>query len=135
MSKKQLKATLLLEWLLHMVAYGLILISASVLFSKTISIDNSYFGFWGLLAAVIIYGLNRTVKPFLVWLTIPITGLTLGLFYPFINVLILNMVDWILGSHFEIHGLWMSFIVAILISIMNEVVNDYVIKPLIKKEG
>ncbi len=129
------KVVLLLEWALHMIAYGLILISVSVLFSKTISIDNSYFGFWGLLAAVIIYGLNRTVKPFLVWLTIPITGLTLGLFYPFINVLILNMVDWILGSHFEIHGLWMSFVVAILISVMNEVVTDFVIKPLMKKEG
>ncbi len=135
MSRNQSKTLLLFEWALHMVAYGLILISVSVLFNKTISIDNSYFGFWGLLAAVIIYGLNRTVKPFLVWLTIPITGLTLGLFYPFINVLILNMVDWILGSHFEIHGLWMSFVVAILISIMNEVVTDYVIKPLVKKEG
>lgn len=134
MSKRS-KVVLLLEWALHMIAYGLILISVSVLFSKTISIDNSYFGFWGLLAAVIIYGLNRTVKPFLVWLTIPITGLTLGLFYPFINVLILNIVDWVLGSHFEIHGLWMSFIVAILISVMNEVVTDCVIKPLIKKEG
>jgi len=134
MSKRS-RVVLLLEWALHMIAYGLILITVSVLFSKTISIDNSYFGFWGLLAAVIIYGLNRTVKPFLVWLTIPITGLTLGLFYPFINVLILYMVDWILGSHFEIHGLWMSFIVAILISVMNEVVTDFVIKPLIKKEG
>lgn len=134
MSRKS-KTTLLLEWALHMVAYGLILITVSVLFSKTIYIDNSYFGLWGLLAAVIIYGLNRTVKPFLVWLTIPITGLTLGLFYPFINVLILNMVDWILGNHFEIHGLLMSFVVAILISIMNEIVNDCVIKPLIKKEG
>lgn len=134
MSKRS-RVVLLLEWALHMIAYGLILISVSVLFSKTIYIDNSYYGLWGLLAAIIIYGLNRTVKPFLVWLTIPITGLTLGLFYPFINVLILNMVDWILGSHFEIHGLWMSFIVAILISVMNEVVTDFVIKPLMKKEG
>lgn len=135
MSKKNSKTTLLLQWILHMIAYGLILIAVSVLFSKTIFIDNAYFGFWGLLAAIIIYGLNRTVKPFLVWLTIPITGLTLGLFYPFINVLILNMVDWILGEHFEIHGLLMSFVVAVLISIMNEIVNECVIKPLVKKEG
>ncbi len=135
MPRKKSKVPLILEWVLHMLAYSLILISVSVLFNKTISIDNSYYGFWGLLAAIIIYGLNRTVKPFLVWLTIPITGLTLGLFYPFINVLILNMVDWILGSHFEIHGLWMSFVIAVLISIMNELVTDYVIKPLVKKEG
>lgn len=125
----------LLDWLFHMIAYGLILITVSVLFQKTIYIDNSYFGLWGFLAAVIIYALNRTIKPFLVWLTIPITGLTLGLFYPFINVLILNIVDLILGYHFQIHGLFMSFLVAILISIMNEIVHECVIKPLLKKEG
>ncbi|MCI8446615.1 MAG: phage holin family protein, partial [Bacilli bacterium] len=85
-------------------------------------------------AAIIIYILNKTIKPFLVWLTIPITGLTLGLFYPFINVLILKMVDWILFGHFEINGLWMSFLISILISIMNEVVNEYIIKPLLKEE-
>lgn len=129
------KINLLLEWLLHMVAYGLILIMVSVVFQKTIVIDNAYFGLWGLLSAIIIYALNRTIKPFLVWLTIPITGLTLGLFYPFINVLILNIVDWILGSHFELHGLWMSFIVAILISFMNQIVEDYVVRPLTRKEG
>ena len=61
-------------------------------------------------------------------------SLTLGLFYPFINVLILKMVDWILFSHFEINGLWMSFLISILISIMNEVVNEYIIKPLLKEE-
>lgn len=124
----------LLEWLLHMVAYGLILISVSVIFKKTIYIDNSYFGLWGLLAAIIIYALNKTIKPFLVWLTIPITGLTLGLFYPFINVLILNIVDWILGNHFQIHGLLMSFLVAVFISVFNELAIDCVIKPLLKKE-
>lgn len=129
------KIYLLLEWLLHMVAYGLILIMVSVVFRKTIVIDNAYFGLWGLLSAIIIYALNRTIKPFLVWLTIPITGLTLGLFYPFINVLILNIVDWILGSHFELHGLWMSFVVAILISLMNQIVEDYVVRPLTRKEG
>lgn len=125
----------LLDWVLHMIAYGLILITMSVLFKKTIYIDNAYFGLWGFLAAIIIYILNRTIKPFLVWLTIPITGLTLGLFYPFINVLILNIVDLILGSHFEIQGIVMSFLVAIFISIMNEVVNECVIKPLLKREG
>jgi len=133
-SKKNKKYYALLDWLLHMIAYGLILISVSVLFRNTIYIDNAYFGLWGFSAAIIIYILNKTIKPFLVWLTIPITGLTLGLFYPFINVLILKMVDWILFSHFEINGLWMSFLISILISIMNEVVNEYIIKPLLKEE-
>lgn len=134
MTSKKKKYYALLDWFLHMIAYGLILISVSVLFKNTIYIDNAFFGFWGFLAAIIIYILNKTIKPFLVWLTIPITGLTLGLFYPFINVIILKMVAGILGSHFEIHGLWMSFLISILLSIINEVVSECIIKPLLKEE-
>ena len=93
--KSKNKNNRFLTWIVSMIAYGLILITVSVLFPKTIYIDNQYFGFWGFLAAIIIFLLNKTIKPFLVWLTIPITGLTLGLFYPFINVLILNMVDFL----------------------------------------
>lgn len=125
----------ILDWLMHMIVYSLILITMSVLFKKTIYIDNSYFGIWGFLATIIIYILNKTIKPLLVWLTIPITGLTLGLFYPFINVLILNIVDFILQDHFMVHGLFMTFLVAVLISIMNQIVNEIIIKPLLRKEG
>ena len=46
------------DWLIYMVAYALVLITVSLLFKKTIYIDNSYFGLWGLLAAIIIYLLN-----------------------------------------------------------------------------
>lgn len=135
LSLKNKKYYPVLDWLLHMVAYGLVLITIAVLFPKTMYIDNRYFGFWGLLMAIIIDALNRTVKPILVRLTIPITGLTLGLFYPFINVIILNLADWLLGKHFQIQGLFMSVLVAILISLMNEIVSTYVLKPLLKKEG
>src|SRR5690554_3441950 len=104
-----------IDWLIHMFGYALVLIAVSLIFKKTIYIDDSYFGFWGLVSAILIYVLNKTIKPILVWLTLPITGLTLGLFYPFINVFILNIVDFILGSHFEIGGILMSFVVAICI--------------------
>ena len=86
-----------IDWLIHMFGYALVLIAVSLIFKKTIYIDDSYFGFWGLVSAILIYVLNKTIKPILVWLTLPITGLTLGLFYPFINVFILNIVDFILG--------------------------------------
>lgn len=108
-----------IDWLIRIVGYALVLITVSVLFRKTIIIDNALYGLWPFLASVIIYILNKTIKPILVWLTLPITGLTLGLFYPFINVFILNIVSWILGPHFIVSGLLMTFIVAICISIMN----------------
>ncbi len=122
------------DWLIHMVGYAIVLIAISLIFKNTIYIDNSYFGFWGLMAAIIIYVLNRTIKPILVWLTLPITGLTLGLFYPFINVFILNMVDFILGSHFNIHNLFMSFIVAISISVMNLLMRTFIIEPILRRD-
>jgi len=126
---KKLRLNKFIEWLLYMIGYSLVLICVTTLFKNTLYIDNSYFGLWSLIATIIIYILNKTIKPLLVWLTLPITALTLGLFYPFINILILNIVSWILGPHFEIPGgIIMTFVIAVLISIMN-----LIMKSIIKK--
>src|SRR5574344_85128 len=124
------KKNIIIEYLITIVGYAAVLILASIIFRKTMYIDNSMFRIWAVIATVIIFILNKTIKPVLVWLTLPITGLTLGLFYPFINVMILNIVDFILGSHFEMHGLFMSFIVAIVISILNMLMEALVINPI-----
>ena len=91
-------------------------------------IDNTNYGLWGFLAAILVYLLNKTIKPFLVWLTIPITGLTMGLFYPFINLIILKIVSLILAGHFEIYGIWFALIASVLISVMNIIVDDIIDK-------
>ena len=122
-----------LDWLVYMLGYTIVLIAVSVLFKKTVYIDNSLFGLWGFIAVVIIYILNKTIKPLIVWLTLPLTGLTLGLFYPFINVFILKIVEFILNGHFAIHGIWMAFIVAIFISVMNGLMDTLIIEPLIRR--
>lgn len=122
-----------LDWLIYMIAYSIVLLIVCLLFRKTIIIDEHYFGLWFFIATVIIYILNKTIKPVLIWLTIPLTGMTLGLFYPFINVFILNIVDFILGNHFGLHGLFMSFIVAVLISIMNAIMDTIVVEPLLRR--
>ena len=44
-----------LDWLIHMLGYTLVLITVSVIFKKTVYIDNSYFGLWGLIAVIIIF--------------------------------------------------------------------------------
>jgi putative membrane protein len=123
-----------LEWLIYMVGYSLILVTVSMIFPNTIQIDNSYYGLWALIASVVIYILNKTIKPIIVRFTIPITALTLGIFYPFINVIILKIVDLILGNHFTINGIFIACFAAILISIMNMIMDKLVIKPVIGKE-
>lgn len=129
MKDKKQELNIFLDWLIHTIGYALILIFVSLIFTKTVQIDNSYFGLWALIAAILIGLCNITIKPVLVSLTIPITALTLGIFYPFINVIILKMVSWILGNHFNINGIFMAFFIAILISILNQVM-DAVIKNL-----
>lgn len=114
------------NWLIHAIGYALILIFVSLMFPKTVQIDNSYFGIWALLAAIIIGLCNVTIKPVLVSLTIPITALTLGIFYPFINVIILKITSWILGNHFNINGIFIAFFIAILISILNQVMDKVI---------
>ena len=122
----------IIEWLIHMLGYTLVLIIASLIFKETIYIDTSFYGLGGLLTVVILFILNRTLKPILFWLTLPITGLTLGLFYPLINVLILKITDFILLSHFEIKGILFVFIVSIFLSIMNWLMDNLIINKFLK---
>lgn len=122
----------IIDWITHMLGYTLVLIIASLIFKETIYINTNYYGLWGFLAIIIIFVLNRTVKPILFWLTLPITGLTLGLFYPIINVLILKLTDFILLSHFEIKGIFFVLIVSIFLSIMNWLMDNLIINKLTK---
>lgn len=122
-----------IEWLLYMVVYAFVLVSVSLLF-KSFYINLSYCGLYALLAAVIIYLLNETIKPVLFYITLPITALTVGLFYPLINVLILYITSWILGNNFNITGLFIPFFIAILISLFNLLLEGLIIKPIINKK-
>ena len=126
------KVNIVLECIIHIIIYAIIL-SVISLFSKIIVLDRSYYGIYGILASIIIYILNKTIKPILFELTVPITGITMGLFYPCINVLILKITDWILLSHFDTHGIISLFITAILISLINILIDELIIKPIIKR--
>lgn len=117
----------------QILGYTIILMIVSYLFKNTIYLDDSYYGMWCFIAALLIYILNKTVKPFLVWLTIPITGITLGLFYPFINLGILKLVSLMLGGHFKIYGIWFAVLASILISILNVIFDDVIMKKLNRK--
>ena len=61
-----------------------------------------------------------------------ITGLTLGLFYPFINLFILKLVDIILGKHFQLKNIYIAFFVACILSIMN-IIMEKIIKTIITR--
>lgn len=123
------KLNSVLEWLIYMFGYALVLLIASNLF-RALYVENFWYGF---LAAILIFIFNKTIKPVLVTLTLPLIGLSLGLFYFVINVVILLLVSLILGKHFYLTGFFSPFIVSIFISMMNVLMESLIIKPLIER--
>ena len=86
--KIEYRLNMVLEWLIYMFGYSIVLLITSNLF-RSLYVENFIYGF---LAAVIIYILNKTLKPFLVTISLPLIGMSLGLFYFVINVVILLLV-------------------------------------------
>lgn len=129
--RKKLIKNKFLEWILYIICYSVILIIMSILF-KSLNISNEYYGLYAIFASIIIYILNQTIKPVLFFVTLPITALTMGLFYPLINVLILYITSFILGDKFQITGIIVPFFIAIFISFLNIVMEGIIIKPIIR---
>lgn len=111
--KKQINKTI--QWLIYMALYVVILILITSLFDS-IHIEEKHLIITSFILLIILTILNQTVKPILVRLTIPITGLTLGLFYPFINLFILKLVDWIMGPFFNMTSFWPALLFSLLLT-------------------
>ncbi len=121
----------LIDWTLYFIGYTIVFILTTSLFNSIV-IDNNHLIIWSIVIVFITYLLNKTIKPILITLTIPITGITLGLFYPCINVFVLKLVDWLLGPHFQVNNLLVAFFAAILISVTNFIMEE-IIKSILSK--
>lgn len=129
--KNKVRINKLFDWLLYMLGYTLVFILATSLFkSAEISGEHSYL--INFIIVLILYILNKTIKPILITLTIPITGITLGLFYPCINLFILKLVDWTMGDYFNLKNIYAAFFLAILLSIMN-FIAEQIIESILKR--
>jgi len=76
-------------------------------------------GFGGALVAA----LNSLVKPFLQLITLPITILTLGLFWLILNGICLAIADFLAGDAFNIDNFGWAFVGAIVLSIVSGLVQ------------
>ena len=120
------------ENILYISGYTLTFFLVSKLFvSFELSLNNSIF--YAFISVLLIFILNKTVKPILVFLTLPITAVTLGLFYFVLNTIILKLVDYIMLSKLNFTNIWILFFISIVISLINLLVELIIIKPIIKK--
>lgn len=76
-----------------------------------------------LLVALILSITNAIVKPILIFLTIPITILTLGLFLLVINAAIILFVDYLVAG-FYVDGFWWALLFSLILSLFNSLFDD-----------
>ncbi len=105
-----------MKFLLRLVISAIaVLLVASIL--KGIQVE----GFMdALIVAAILAVLNALVKPILVFLTIPVTIVTFGLFLLVINTIIVLLADWLVPA-IHVDGFWWAMLFSVLLSIVNSV--------------
>lgn len=119
------------SWFIYTFFYSLVLIIVSLMFDS-FYINLNYFGIYAFIASVIMYMLNKTIKPILKFLTLPINILTMGLTYPIVNVIILEITSLIIGhNNLNVSGFFAPFIVVIFISLLNVIMEGLIIKPIV----
>jgi len=122
----------ILESILYIIGYTISFFLVSNMFDS-FKLSSSNTVLYSLLAVVVIFLLNKTVKPILVFFTMPITGITLGLFYFVLNSVILKLADLIMGSKLDFTNIWVLFFISVVISLINLLIELMIIKPIIKK--
>ncbi|MEX0995742.1 MAG: phage holin family protein [Flavobacteriaceae bacterium] len=73
-----------------------------------------------LIVAVVLALLNLLVKPILVFLTLPATLITFGLFLLVINAVIILLVDYLI-SGFTVDGFWWALLFSLLLTLAQSV--------------
>ncbi|HRN95510.1 MAG: phage holin family protein [Chitinophagales bacterium] len=81
-----------------------------------------------ILLAAVLAVLNVSIKPIIVFFTLPFTLFSFGLFLLVINACIILIADWILGTGFEVDGFWWALAFSIILSILNSLFERLVIK-------
>ena len=77
-----------------------------------------------ILVALVMSVLNTLVKPVLVLLSLPITILTLGLFYLVVTAIIVYLCDWLVDG-FKIDGFLTAVIFSLCLSVVNSIVGSF----------
>lgn len=110
--------------------FGLILkwiIAAVVIYLAAMLLPGVHIeGFVRAMVVAIVLGLlNMLVRPFLVFLTLPITLITLGLFLIVINALLISLTAWLLDG-FSVDNFGWALLAAVVIGLLNLIFDAFV---------
>lgn len=77
-----------------------------------------------LILAVVLGAINLILRPILIFLTLPITILTLGLFVLVINGLLVMLASYIVPG-FTVDNFWWAFLFGIVLAIVNWILEAF----------
>ena len=80
-----------------------------------VSVKGLFTAMW---VALFIGIVNVLVKPFLIFITLPINILTLGLFTFVINALLIMLASSVIKG-FDVKGFWIAMIFSVVLSVIN----------------
>ncbi len=79
--------------------------------------------YWTAIVLAIVLGLlDVLVKPFLEFISLPVTVLTLGFFMLVINAVIVLLASWLVSS-FQVAGFWAAMLYSIIFSVVSWVLG------------
>ena len=102
-----------METLIKIVLNALAVMAAAYLLPG-IAVENFLFA---ALAAVVLALVNATLKPLLVILTLPVTIITLGIFYFVINALMVMLAGWIVPG-FSVSGFFSALLFSLIFTVI-----------------
>lgn len=106
---------LILRWIANAIAIYMV---ASLLTGMRVdSVQDA------IIAGAVLGVINSVVRPVLVILTLPVTLLTLGLFYFVISAFCLWLTSWFLEG-FEVTGYFTTFVAALLVGLISAVITS-----------
>jgi putative membrane protein len=119
----------MMRWLIHLLVNSVVLVVVAGYFEGFYLESVSA----AIIASVLLSIINVILKPILIILTLPVTVITFGFFLFVINAITLMITASLMGPAFEISGFGMAVFAAIIISLLNMLINTFVIKPMQKK--
>ena len=115
--------TLNMNFIIQLIVSALaILISSYIL--PGVNVENIT---TALLVAAVLAFLNAVLKPLMIFLTIPVTVITLGFFLLVINAAIILLTDKLIDG-FHVRGFWWALIFSLLLPFVTSLLNGLQVK-------
>lgn len=121
-NRKEIIVSFILKWLITAIAT----IAAINLVPGIVAVGGPWIG--PIACSLMLALIDVSIKPILQVLSIPITVITLGIFYLIVNALLLELASWlstsVLGVGIYIESFGAAFLGAIIISIVSAILSS-----------